>query len=137
MGLMIFDLSSLSGRTILSAELDLYVTGNSYFDALAIPWDVYVLKDAWNPNTVDWNVVINLRYYTVLPAAALPGVGVLAFDVTNLVKNWVSGTYDNRGIVLAPDYYPSLPGFTTSDVFTVGGLYTTSQYQPKLIVHAQ
>ena len=53
------------------------------------------------------------------------------------MSNWVSGTWSNRGLGLAPDYYPTLPNFTTSDVFTVGGLYTTSQYQPKLIVHAQ
>jgi hypothetical protein len=122
MGLMIFDVSSLSGHVITSATLDLPVVETDYVNAPGDPWDMLILSTAWNPNTVNWNTgVQGNNWYSPAPSGLPPGNGTVTFDLTATVTDWVTHPSHNNGFALAATMMSS-PNATASDVFIVGGL---------------
>jgi len=137
LGLMIFDLSSLSGHTIVSAQLQLtvqYIDGGLYQPS----WDLYASADPWSPSTVTWNVAIGLRYFTasLLTLSPPTGGGVASIDVTTSVTEWVAGAWPNYGFVLVPTSILGM-GATSDDRFGFYGLYGPAADVPELVVQYQ
>jgi len=137
LGLMIFDLSSLSGHTIVSAQLQLtvqYIDGGLYQPS----WDLYASADPWSPSTVTWNVAIGLRYFnaSLLTLSPPTGGGVASIDVTTSVTEWVAGAWPNYGFVLVPTSILGM-GATSDDRFGFYGLYGPAADVPELVVQYQ
>ena len=104
-GLLKFDLSSLpAGTVVISAALEMYYDVNlSRPDAGYGPTDVWpdAVLSPWNEMTVTWNT----RPVTQAlgdPALAV-GTGWNRWDVSTIVRNWISGTILNNGLQLRKD----------------------------------
>ena len=134
LALLLFDVSSLSGHTIVSAQLQLTVLAPDSGSVRRV-WDLYAPADPWSPSSVTWNVAITLRYWVASFQQLTPptGTGVASIDVTTTVSQWVSGGWPNRGFLMQLDSY-AIPNATSNDVFDLGG---TGQYVPVLVVQYQ
>ena len=104
-GLLKFDLSSLPGSTVvISAALEMYYDVNLSLPegarGVADVWTDAVLSP-WSEMTVTWNT------RPVTQAVGDPASGITPgwnrWDVSNLVRHWVSGTILNNGLQLRLD----------------------------------
>jgi hypothetical protein len=108
-GLVMFDVSSLSGKTIESATLS--VTANSApVGPSRMDWAVGTVATPWSPWTVSWLSMASMLFYAPtwqsFPYPTQSGQSYTA-DVVATVRNWADGTYPNYGIVFqSTDYTP-------------------------------
>jgi hypothetical protein len=119
-----FDLSSIPAETVTNATLRLFVIAKK-----AAPSTVVV-------NRVTSDFDINAVTYNTRPPYVPTGSStivtageVLQFidiDITNLINQWLSGTFPNYGLAL------TVPGGTTSVQF--GGKPIGADFEPRLIV---
>jgi len=100
--LVMFDLSTIpSGSTINSATFEAYLIGwydypNRYRDVA-----VHRITGTWSENSVAWNNKPD--YSESYDSVSIKSEEVWdwhSWDVTDLVQEWVNGTYANHGIML-------------------------------------
>ncbi len=123
-----FDLGVLSGTTINSAKLDLWI-------ALPNPtnynFGVYRVTASWVETTVTWNnqPAHHATAYDVTMISGAVG-GPYTWDVKTLVQEWANGTYTNYGLIVKRvDMLRQTPWpyFRSSD-------NTSASYRPRLTV---
>ena len=92
--LLSFDVSQLPGNAdILTATLELY--GDTASGGIR----AYAAMESWSESTVTWNNKPGLS--TRSGAATETGIGWESWDVETLVQEWITGTLDNHGFLLA------------------------------------
>jgi fibronectin type 3 domain-containing protein len=112
-GLVKFDVSTLQGRTIDAATLNLEVnvTPVGFFPQ---NFDIGTVATSWNTSTVTWNQMMNFLFYnagwrTNNPYPTFPGQ-TYSIDLTGIVQNWANGTFDNNGLGFLSSNYGVFPG---------------------------
>jgi len=135
-----FNLSSLAGKTIISAALQLQTSsyGVGYNPR---QWNVHALSSSWSGNTVTWNIASNLMYYTYSYTTLNPPTysnQLFTVDETNTVRNWVSGAYLNNGFEFGQSdlSFPN-PHAVSIDAFEFFSKEDSGGRGPKLIVTYQ
>ncbi len=96
-----FDVSDIPANAqIISAELQLYqhtISGNGPYNV-----EMYSLQDAWEEDSVTF--ANQPQPDALLSTKSLPQTPALVtWDVTNIVRHWVAGTYPNWGLMLIPE----------------------------------
>lgn len=99
--LLYFDLDIIkSSKEIQRAYLQLNIIRNE-IQSGNINLDIYRLSHQWDNNIVTWDKMLPLasapEYRFVIPAA---WVGLIIFDITRLICNWVDHIYMNHGLIL-------------------------------------
>jgi len=133
--------SQIAGRTISSAKLRLYVQALRGDFTITPKIKVGAIAINWNSSTLTYNWWINnLLVYNqgqVLVNAPSNSVLPLEVDITTIVQNWASGTFNNYGLSLTPDNH-SYPGNsslqTTFFQSTDQGKYDSVSKRPQLII---
>lgn len=100
-GLLKFDLSDLPANIqVTSAKLWLYSEINNAPEPPEAPNDIYpyLVLSTWNESTVTWNSNVQAVYRDDGPLVYQ--IGWIEANVTNIVSDWVDGTYINNGIEL-------------------------------------
>jgi len=94
-----YDFTSLGANArIDSASFNIHQSTN--FSNQATKFGLYVMDDAWNPNTITWNSQLTANH-TFIESRQSPGPnGLMSFDITELVNNWVQGIQPQNGMVL-------------------------------------
>ena len=94
--LLRFDLSGIpSGAMVDSATLSIYL----YSGDAGHTVNVHRITSAWSESGVTWNSLGNA--YVASPVCSFgTASGWRTADVTALVRGWLSGTYDNYGLLL-------------------------------------
>jgi Disaggregatase related repeat/TGF-beta propeptide len=101
-GLLKFDLSSMpANANVTSATLYLYERANKTGQTTFI----YRVTSNWNESTVNWTTWSmpggdfdsSTSHFAYLPEQSNC---MLTMDITNLVRAWVNGTYNNYGLML-------------------------------------
>lgn len=148
LSLVKFDLPpSLNAEDIDSAQLELYAYFAAYppgttgttvnVHRVLQPWEE---SSVWSdfPSLTNYPTSQNLFDYNVESSFFATGSGWMSFDVTNLVKDWISNPSFNYGVLLETPYseVPSgeskQVGIYTSDWFNNSG---EDEYRPKLIIN--
>ena len=129
-----FNLASLSGKTIQSATLRLYVNywGVGYYPRT---WHVWANASSWN-GSVTWNNVLSMLHYTdsVVEGISPPGSsGYWDVNVTPMVQYWASGFWNNYGFIFGVENY-NWPYTTSYDAFAFYSNEDTGGGRPRLIV---
>ncbi len=105
--LLRFDLGAIpAGSTVISADLKLtalMISGASTVRA-------HRVTGGWNEATTKWNNFF--AGFSGVPEATLPtSLGLLSFNVANLVQQWLNGTFVNHGVAITQSagylYYAS------------------------------
>ena len=136
-GLVKFNLSTIVGKTIDSATLRL--SAGAVGDGVhPRQWHIFALSTTWSPSTVTWNIAQNLQHYVksevILDPPGYDGQSeIFEINVTNIVQNWASGTWNNWGLIFGSHDY-TFPNDTSSDMFMFYSLEYPEQVRPKLIV---
>lgn len=121
-------LSAISGATVNSAYLDLWVaTANS----TNYDFGIYRVTASWEESSVTWanQPAFVAEPYVKIKVSGAAG-GPYTWDVKTLVQEWAAGTYVNYGLLLkrVNMQYPSnWPYFCSSD-------NSNSSYHPRLRV---
>lgn len=132
-----FDLSALVGKTVMSATLKL-TTGVTGVGTVPRTWYVHAVAGSWSGTSVTWNNAPN-QYYVASASNWNPptSVGqVYNIDVTNTVRNWVSGAWPNNGFSMGINDV-SFPYQISLDAFEFYSSEAGAAYGPQLIVVAQ
>lgn len=107
-----FDLSGIpSGTPVGQAKLWLYM--HYSYDPPGSPRTIatYRVTSSWTEGGVTWNTQpggSGLYGFTSIPYAAY---GWYSFDVTDLVRGWVNGSYTNYGVWILGNESPSDPNY--------------------------
>jgi hypothetical protein len=104
-----FDTSVLAGRSIRSATLRM-TTCSANGVPSGTSYAAWAIADSWNPVTVTFNTTPNVHIQPsyAMYSSAPTGSGVQEWDVTDMVKQWASGAWASRGI-LVNHYLPGWP----------------------------
>jgi hypothetical protein len=108
-----FDLDSLAGTTVDSATLRLYT--KTVANTLVEPFRCVAFAGAWSGSTLTFN---NQPPTYASPAAQQTPPAALGWwdlDITEIVRQWASGTIPNYGMLLysnVPEYYMHTSQFT-------------------------
>jgi uncharacterized protein YjdB len=135
-----FNLSSLAGKTIISAALQLQ-TSSYGVGFNPRQWYVHALSTGWSGNTVTWNIARNFLHYTYSQTTHNPPIysnQLFTIDETNTVRNWVSGAYANDGFEFGQSdlSFPN-PFAVSIDAFEFFSREDNGGRGPKLIVTYQ
>jgi uncharacterized repeat protein (TIGR02543 family) len=139
---LLFDVQSrIAGRSIARATLRLYV--HTLRGDLAVTPQIRVsaLASLWNPSTLTWNAWKTLLVQTAGASTrdAPSGTGVpVDFDVTTIVRNWASGTWNEYGLQVEPLNH-SYPGSTSLQTTRFQSLERSDDpaKRPRLIIEFQ
>jgi C1A family cysteine protease len=96
-----FDVSSiLAGTSISQATLYLYLVNSCDIGERTHTATVYRTKASWSESSVTWNT--KPGYAEAYGSASIPSRtwGWYSFDVTNLVRGWVNGSFANYGLMI-------------------------------------
>lgn len=133
-GLISFDLSSLSGKSIISAELRLYKYDYEYSCYYTNPigrtYNIHRIEDNWNENSVRWN---NRPDYdnTVTDSDIVPyDYNWMTWNVTEDVQDFADGTHYNYGWLIKDDNEENC----YSCSYFRSNEYSNSNYRPVLEV---
>lgn len=119
-----FDLSQLDARTIRSARLRLWSVDFLGEFSNPSPTYVYAVGQPWKEDSVSWMYASDAWEWKTPGAELIPcsnsqgyfavnntGISIAAgqnqkieWDVTELVKRWVSGKIANNGLMITADY---------------------------------
>ena len=131
-GLIQFDLTSIpSSATILSADLSLYHASIVANQTDNPTFSFYRITESWAEDSVTWNNQPNYNG-TAVASLTISDDNITVWrtwDVTSIVQDWYSGTYDNYGLVLALDSGKYGPTLVSSDYSL------SSAYHPKLTIN--
>jgi len=132
--------SQVNGRTIAKATLRLYVSDPPR-EVLATPQlRLSAFAADWSPSAITWNICTALACHATgeVRVAAPSSPGPLDFDVTTIVANWVSGTWNNYGLRLMVDQPAAgMMGRIATTWFYSLEYNNTADERPKLIVEYQ
>ncbi len=132
-----FDVSALAGKTVMSATLKL-TTGVTGVGTVPRSWYVHALAASWSGTSVTWKNAPN-TYYVASESNWNPPTSVgqiYNIDVTNTVRNWVSGAWPNNGFSMGINDV-SFPYQISLDAFEFYSSEAGAAYGPQLIVVAQ
>lgn len=92
----------------------------------------------WSPTTVTWNIIESSQYWTASEIILYPPCyygqsQIFEIDLTNTVKNWASGAWNNYGLIFGSHDY-TFPYDTSFDAFEFFSLEDPGQDWPKLTV---
>jgi hypothetical protein len=96
-----FDVSSIpAGTSISQAKLYLYLVNSCDIGQRTHTVTVYRTKAGWSESSVTWNT--KPGYAEAYGSASVPSRtwGWYSFDVTNLVRGWVNGSFANYGLMI-------------------------------------
>ncbi len=96
-----FDLSAIpAGTSISSARLYLYLTNSCDIGERTHTATVYRITSSWSEGTVTWNS--SPTFAEAYGSRSIPSRtwGWYNFDVTNLVRGWVNGSFSNYGMMV-------------------------------------
>ena len=96
-----FDLSGIpAGTSISQATLYLHLIGSCDSGERRHEVTVYRAKANWSESSVNWNN--KPGYAEAYGSASIPSRtwGWYSFDVSNLVRGWVNGSFPNYGLIL-------------------------------------
>ena len=132
MSAIMFNLSGITGNTVEYAELRLYPSTlpadtSTYYSAGA-------LASSWSPSTITFENCPNVLSGITTVDPPTQSQYPLVFEVTNIVSNWASGSWDNNGFLLY-DYntsYPSDTALRATEFYPSGSAF--GNYQPQLYV---
>ncbi len=99
--LLRFDLSAIpAGTSISSARLYLNLVNSCDIGERTHTATVYRVSSTWSAGTVTWNN--KPAYAEAYGSSAIPSRtwGWYSFDVTNLVRGWVNGSFPNYGLMV-------------------------------------
>ena len=100
--LVAFDVSSIArGSVVVSATLELYQTGATGAKGYNV-WP-HAITERWDELKVTWNDQPTALLKGEDPTLLDSTNGWKAWDVTNTVRNWVSGEWSNYGLLLRGD----------------------------------
>ncbi len=135
--LIYFDLSTVIGKTVTNATLNLYPTmlaGDPAGAAERTDYVVRAIAEGWYPNSVTWNT--RPAYFTAIEikfevpfTTAVP----TSIDVTPIVQNWANGIWGNAGFRIEDAYYEAWM-CNCLDATSFGALGGDLTKIPKLIV---
>jgi hypothetical protein len=134
-----FDIQSqISGHSIKSATLRLYVYALRGDFTLTPKIRVNAFAVSWSPSTLTYNSWSTMSFYTtgqVENNAPSSSVLPLDFDVTTIVKNWASGSWSNYGFSLSPQnhVYPNYSSLQTTYFQSLENYWDYSQ-RPQIII---
>jgi hypothetical protein len=131
----------LAGRSIARATLRLHVYILRGDFSITPRIRLNALSTDWNPNTITWNIWQTMHHYLageVTLNAPSSGALPVDFDVTTIVRNWASGTFNNYGLQLFPEghlypWYSSLQATHFQSLET----YNSLSMRPQLIIEFQ
>jgi len=110
-----FNLTRIAPQaTVYSATLRLYLFSSYDYPGYSIPISPYRIPPPWAVDNVTWNS--QPSYAESYPATWITHMdwGWHSFDVTDLVRSWVAGTYPNHGLMLrGPEASVGWRAFTT------------------------
>jgi hypothetical protein len=90
--------SQISGKNIRKAELQLFV--REHAPDMNITYAIAAFAGFWGSNITANTVPNNYVAEQIFKAPPAPGENVWTVDVTNIVRNWASGTWTNNGFLL-------------------------------------
>lgn len=100
-GLMKFNLDTVpANAAIVHAKLHLFLYGSCDLANRAHTVSVYSVLDPWAEETVTWNTQPTMGSLLGSGTVQSRSYGWYSIDVTNLVKQWVSGALPNNGLLL-------------------------------------
>jgi len=135
--LVIFDVTTLSGKTIDSATLRL-TTKDPGIGSFPRPWQILAIESVWFPSAVTWNMVSQFQYspdhrIDILDPPTITGQ-VINLDVKGIVQAWANGTIFNNGMLVHVSNSDP-PNDISNDAFAFYSLEHTSDLErPRLIV---
>jgi hypothetical protein len=132
-GLIQFDLSSLSGKTIDSAELKLYKYDHTtdWGSPVGRTYNAHRITGSWTEMGVTWNTAPGYNG-GVTDSDTVPNNGNwMTWDVKSDVQAFASGTYTNYGWLVKDSVEPS--SYYQQSYFR-SREYTGTTYDPVLIV---
>ncbi len=124
-----FNLSSIpTGATINQATLRLYHYESWDYPDRTRTITTYRISSPWSESSVTWNT--KPSYAEAYGSAAIPWAAGAwySFDVTNLVRGWVNGTWPNYGIMIRG------PEWSGSDSSWRSFNTRESSYDPQLVI---
>jgi hypothetical protein len=132
-----FDIAALAGKTVVSATLRLQtdIYGVGYVPRT---WYVHALAASWSGTSVTWDNAPG-QYYVASVSNWNPPTATnqtYNIDVTNTVRNWVSGTWPNNGFVFGLNDL-SFPYMISFDAFEFYSSEDPGGRGPKLVVTYQ
>jgi len=132
--------SQITGRTISKATLRLSVNGPPTEFPATPQLRLSAFAADWSPSAITWNICTALACHAagevLVPAPTASGP--LDFDVTAIVANWASGTWNNYGLKLMADQpAPGMMGRIATTWFYSLEYNNTAEERPKLIVEYQ
>jgi hypothetical protein len=106
-GLLKFNLGSLAGKTVTNATLQLQASSVGV-GIVPRQWYVRALASPWSGASVTWDNSRSSTYYihsqtTMNPPATIGQV--VNINLTDTVRNWVAGTYQNNGLTFVLSNY--------------------------------
>jgi len=133
--LVIFDVTTLSGKTIDSATLRL-TTKDAGAGSFPRPWQILAIESVWFPTAVTWNAMPLFRpdhQINNLDPPTITGQ-VIDLDAKGIVQAWVNGTILNNGMMIhVSNSVP--PNAISNDAFAFYSLEHTGDLErPRLIV---
>jgi len=139
---LLFDVQSrIAGRSIARATLRFYV--HTLRGDLTVTPQVRVsaLASLWNPTTLTWNAWKTLLVQTAgasIQDAPSSSGGPVDFDVTTIVRNWASGSWNEFGLQVEPLNH-AYPGSTSLQTTRFQSLEHSDDpaKRPRLIVEFQ
>jgi len=129
--------SQIIGRTITKATSRLSVSDPPREVPATPQLRLSAFAAEWSPSTITWNIWTALACHAageaLVPAPTADGP--LDFDVSTIVANWVSGTWNNYGLKLMVDQpAPGMMGRLATTWFYSLEHNNTTDERPKLIV---
>jgi len=129
-GLIQFDLSSLSGKTIDSAELRLYKYDN-YGNPEGRIYNVHRIAGSWTETSVTWNNAPGYDSGVTASATVPNNNNWMTWDVKSGVQAFARGTYTNYGWLIKDS---DESGYSACHSYFYSIEYTGTTYDPVLIV---
>jgi len=113
--LMEFDLSDIpTSQNIDRAILKVYVS-NATEEEVASLFRVHRINELWQEESVTWNNQPTFQETPSSNTTEVYGKGFYEWDITELVRAWVSEVYPNFGLLLKTD---EIDSFTTKLIYT-------------------
>ena len=130
--------SQIQGRNIASATLRIYayiLRGEFSFTPRI---RVRAFASNWSPSTLTYNIYTGMQVYNSgIWYAYAPSTSVVPveFDVTTIVRNWASGSFNNYGFDLSgvDHYYPGSTSLQTTNFQSLETYYSSNQ-RPQLYI---
>ncbi len=105
--LIYFDISTVQGKTIISATLKLSVDTPP---ATLTNYQVEAIYKSWS-NKVTWETRPFIYTGSAIPFKSRYGTQPISINITSIVKDWANGAWNNYGVMLSPaSFYNPNPG---------------------------